>query len=160
MKFHKIEKIVASLQPKTVLDFGCGCASDSFALASEASKHYVYDINSKCKELVEYRISKYKNTNVEWIPLLDIRSKKFDLVVCIDVVEHLPQLDEFIEFVGEVTDTFLFTKAFGVHDQKKGGFPQHFDTDWEDVKKSLIAYGFHSIKVDMAFPPQLWSKVI
>lgn len=91
--FHKkkIDKVVSFIEPeKSVLDAGCGSSALAFILSKkgctvsgvDVKKHYIDFVSKKCKG------SFY---------CADLRSmrlkKKFDVVTCLDVIEHFTPQD-------------------------------------------------------------------
>lgn len=89
-----IEKIIKNNNLKTILDYGCGKA---LYHKNGSTNVWNYD------ELFLYDpcVVEYENKPV---------NKKFDLVICTDVLEHIPEtdIDEFINELIYYTNKFLF----------------------------------------------------
>ena len=73
-----------------VLDYGCGIGYIALKLAAEGYEVYYHDVNKTCLEFLEFQKQKHglKLTNYE-----DSKRPEVDLVVCLDVLEHLHNAD-------------------------------------------------------------------
>lgn len=75
----------------SVADYGCGTGSLSFVL----NKHFsfnsldLYDLPNYASEFIKFAINKNKLKNVEWSNILENIDKKYDAIICLDVLEHL-----------------------------------------------------------------------
>lgn len=90
--FDQIAKEVLRLEPKSVLDFGCG--------RSDLVAHFWKDGRRK--------IAKYDPAIPQWKMLPDGR---FDVVLCTDVMEHIPMADveQVLEQIRSKSRNALFT---------------------------------------------------
>ena len=101
--FHPIRQIIHSTKSNSIIDFGCGKAKyyfkkvkinnityDNIAEFWKIQKYFLYDPGVKS-------FSKYP-------------SKRADGVICIDVVEHIPEQDviKFIEEIFKLANKFIF----------------------------------------------------
>lgn len=130
-----------------VLDFGGGIGTHALAAAALPSVDHVYfvDLNPHNQEFVkerssllglEEKISVHRDLDV----LKDI---KFDTIICLDVLEHLPdpsgQLLIFLERMKPNSNALLnwyFFKGFN------GEYPFHFDD------KKLVENFFHTLQMN------------
>lgn len=78
-----------------ILDFGCGTATLSLAwrkdFAPEA-KLFLADVDNLARRFVKWRLDKHSSSNVEMVALdlKGISDGGLDVLVCLDVLEHLP----------------------------------------------------------------------
>ncbi len=115
-----------------VLDFGGGIGTHALANAMSKKVEHVFfvDINETNRNFVEYRAKKLglekKLTFSETIK--DSQISKFDTVVCLDVLEHLPdpasQIDIFYEIM-DCNSIALFNWYF--FKGEKNEYPFHID---------------------------------
>ena len=85
---------------KTVLDFGCGSGYGAEIISPYCKSYKGVDIS---KESIEYAKCNYKKTNVEFIPIKDIKNEKlpfndetFDVILSFQVIEHIKQPYKYI----------------------------------------------------------------
>ena len=89
---EKTAKIVL-LKPKNVLDFGCGIGQPAIMIARKGIDVTLADLKSKTLDFAKYRFEthklKYKTweTDIEDMP----PDKKYDVILALDVLEHLPR---------------------------------------------------------------------
>jgi hypothetical protein len=116
---------------QTVLDFGCGVGFNSVLLARAGFKVTLADVDGKSLDLAVLRMKRlglpYEvwKTDVEPMP----PEKAYDLIVAIDVLEHLP-LDELRSVVPKLISTktertklalhatFCFNDEYPMHEKK------------------------------------------
>ena len=157
-KYTKILNIVKKEENiNTILDFGCGSGSDAISFALEGKKVYAYDINEKSKFFMKFRNEKY-GTDVVFLDKQELNKHHYDLIVSVDVMEHLSDPFKFVDLICSLTDRFIFTKAFRVHEESKGGQPHHSDFSFNKVMMSLENNGFKKIRWRDYFPPQYWIR--
>lgn len=91
------------LKPKTILDVACGSGKILTAISKEMNpeRSVGIDISEKIIE-----IAKKNNTNYisEWITydIFDYKDEVFDLLLAVDIVEHVEDDDRFLKKVSEL----------------------------------------------------------
>jgi len=125
-------KLQQSFSKNLVLDFGGGIGTHALANAMSTNVEHVFfvDINQTNREFVKYRakelglekkISFYKSIE-------ETNIKRFDAIVCLDVLEHLAdpasQLDIFHEIMGK-DSVSIFNWYFYKGDENE--YPFHID---------------------------------
>ena len=88
--YAKVEETVAPLKPETVLDAGCGEGETLDRLASVLPAQPVgIDLNPESVEFAGQRLpdASLSVANLLELPFAD---DQFDLVLCLEVLEHLP----------------------------------------------------------------------
>jgi SAM-dependent methyltransferase len=103
------DKIVRHIGPKTVLDAGCAFGYLVEALRDRGVEAYGFDIS-------EYGISQAREDIRPhcWVgSIFEPLPQKYDLIVCMEVVEHLPrtEADKAIDNLCRFTDDILFTST-------------------------------------------------
>lgn len=110
-KFNNdVIETISLINPKTVLDIGCG---EGFVTIEIAKK-----INSKIvgidkeKDAIKYALSNNKLENIEYstgdIFKLDyFKDKSFDLVMSLEVLEHLENYEKAIEIMCKLSKKYL-----------------------------------------------------
>ena len=127
-------KLQQNFSKNLVLDFGGGIGTHALANAISENVEHVFfvDINETNREFVKFRakklgleqkISFYKSIE-------DTNVKKFDSIVCLDVLEHLEdpakQLDKFHEIMSE-NSVSIFNWYFYKGDNNE--YPFHLDDE-------------------------------
>lgn len=129
--YYKGERLkpLEGIQGKKILDFGCGIGTAAMALSS---KNVVigYDMNPTAIAFAKYRAEKHGFINAHFMEVEPDYSL-FDLIVCIDVLEHFEDLRTFLIELG--------TKV------KKGCRLYHFDAFFDHNTEGHFD---HSAKVD------------
>jgi hypothetical protein len=89
--YHVAKKF--SSDAKTFLDFGCGTASLSLAIAGEARgacNFVLSDVQQEIRDFVDYRVKTHALLSVKTVDIFKLdKQQSFDFVMCIDVLEHL-----------------------------------------------------------------------
>jgi SAM-dependent methyltransferase len=103
------DHIIRSLRPRKVLDVGCAMGLLVEALWDRGIEAYGIDISS-------YAISKVRRDMVPYCRIASITdpiTEHFDLVTCIEVLEHIPpeQTSRALESLCQCTDTILFSSS-------------------------------------------------
>lgn len=92
------------VRDKTVLDLGCGCGYGSFELAKSGATSVVGMDNSV--EAIAYARTRYSHPSVNFIVAdalsIPFSDKHFDVVVCLEVLEHLAKQDALISEIRRV----------------------------------------------------------
>ncbi len=136
-----VDKII-DLKPKNVLEFGCGIGQNAIMIAREKMDVTIADLDSYTLKFAEFRFKEkdisYKvwKTDIEDMP----PDKKYDLILCFDVLEHLPD-EEFKNVINKLIrlkhkdTTVMLTYSPG---KDVGGVPNshpmHFDKKEENTK--------------------------
>ncbi len=83
----------------SVLDFGCGTGLLSYALASAGKDVVAIDLNFAPLTLVKQRVTFPQSIEFVEGDLLqhDLGTRRFDLIVALDVLEHITDLGPYIE---------------------------------------------------------------
>lgn len=139
--FGRIAKrIDKTFKPKTVADVGCAFGLLTEALVDRGIDAYGFDVSpyavSNARSDMEGRLTVH--SVVEPIPLRD--GKKYDMVVCIEMLEHLPpeQTDLAITNLCACTERILFSSSPDDFDE-----PTHFNVlPTEEWLKKFKAHGF------------------
>ena len=106
---HIAEKIKNEINPKTVLDVGCAKGFLVEKLRDRGIEAFGIDTS-------EYAISQIDNTVKEYCKvgsILDEFDRKYDLIICIEVVEHLFEKDskKAIENLCKYSDDVIFSST-------------------------------------------------
>ncbi len=127
-----------------VLDFGGGIGTHALANAMSSKVEHVFfvDINQTNRTFVEYRAKKLgvKNKLTFCKTIQETEISKFDSIVCLDVLEHLPnpvsQLDIFYKIM-DSNSIALFNWYF--YKGENNEYPFHIDDQQiiEDFFKKL-----------------------
>ncbi len=106
-------KLVDSFTPKTLLDAGCAMGYLVEALRKRGVEAYGIDISNYAIESAAPEVREFLNVQSITDPLPESFPKKFDMVISIEVLEHLFPEDgkKAIEALCSYTDTFLFTST-------------------------------------------------
>ncbi len=95
------------LQPATLCEVGCGAGEILSQLCEQlpATQLYGHEVSPQAFELCKTRERERLHFFLE--DLLETQ-KKFDLLLCIDVFEHIPNYLVFLERLHEHADRFIF----------------------------------------------------
>lgn len=104
-----IEHIIRSLAPKTVLDAGC-------ALGMMVEAFWDRGVEAKGVDISEYAIANVRpdmREHCRVASLTDPLPGRYDLVTCIEVLEHMPAeaAEQAIRNLTEATDAILFSSS-------------------------------------------------
>jgi len=159
-------KLQQNFSKNLVLDFGGGIGTHALANAMSENVEHVFfvDINKTNREFVKFRakklglaqkISFHKSID-------DTNVKNFDLIVCLDVLEHLDdpslQLEKFHEIMG-TNSVSIFNWYF--YKGEKNEYPFHLD-DERLVSKffETLQYKFIEIFHPMLITTRAYKKKI
>ena len=138
-----IEKQLALLLDKEILDFGGGTGLLALPLAKQAKSVTLVDISEKMLEQARLKAEQQDIKNIQFLEqdlLEKPLEKEFDLIVVCRVLHHMPDLDEslslFHQHLRENGQLLLadFTKT----EANNHGF------DLAELEKQLIEHGFSS----------------
>lgn len=120
----RVEPIWAEKE-KRVLDYGCGIGSVVLYMAMNRHKVVGYDINPYLIDFCNFRKEKFGLSNVEFTTFEPDLSQ-FDLILAIDMLEHIEDLHSFIQKLGKemkVGARLYHQDVFG----ERKYHPMHFD---------------------------------
>jgi len=111
--FNIADKIIEKFNPKTVLDAGCAMGYLVEALRKRGVEAYGFDISEYAISKVDESIKPYCLVHSITENLPDNFPKKYDLIVTIEVLEHLFPEDgvKAIKNLCQYSDTIIFTST-------------------------------------------------
>jgi predicted TPR repeat methyltransferase len=152
---------VLDLNPKSILDIGC-CTGD-YILAWRKSgykgKYLGIDVTSNFVTEAKTRVSADEFLVAN---LYDYKSKKkYDLVVCQNVLMHLPEIEKAIKNICSLSNDYVFLSFYGTegettttHDENFLNFHynvedvlEHVPDEFEVVENNLFKNGYHTISI-------------
>ena len=103
------DEIVRSLNPQKVLDAGCAWGFLVESLWDRGVESWGIDISDYAIDKVRPDMKKYCSVG----SLIEPIDTKFDLITCIEVLEHIPENDarQAVEMLTNVTETILFSST-------------------------------------------------
>lgn len=78
----------------SLLDFGCGTAVITFGFRDQFGEIDLVDLPNMVKDFILWRIQKNNCDNVKWFEVGSQPNRKYDIVYCFDVLEHLENPSE------------------------------------------------------------------
>lgn len=140
------DRIVASIGPRTVLDAGC-----AYGFLVEALRDR--GVDAEGIDISEYAISQVSGSaegHCVVQSLLEPLDRRYDLITCIEVIEHLPsgEVRSAIKNLASATDRILLSSTPGHHDE-----PTHINVQPVEYWAGLLAeHGFYrDVDFDAAF---------
>ena len=138
--FRSITEQMPSVKDKVVLDFGGGLGSLACWMVTRKAKRVDYlDIPDGCLEnFAKWRATKQKvSAALQFLPCLDGRGQ-YDLIVAIDVFEHLPDIHEKVDALARALRVGGEMFCHCEWDNHNGVYPQHFDWsgEWDALLES------------------------
>lgn len=94
-------------QGAKVLDVGCSRGELSVDLASKASKVVAYDISEKSIKVAKRNNSRENIYYFVGEATQDMPKEHFDVVVCSNILEHLPDPKEFLKKLNNISEKIL-----------------------------------------------------
>ncbi len=110
-------KPLSSLADLRILDYGCGIGTAAFYM-SNYNQVVGYDINPHLIGFAEYRMKKRGMQNCSFT-MTEPDLSDFDLITCIDVLEHFKDLGSFVKHLSK--------------GMKSGARLYHHDCFWHDI---------------------------
>lgn len=98
--YQKAKEIMVENNFTSIIDFGCG---SGFKLIKYLSEYETTGI--EISPTYEFLTKKYSNKT--WINFTDIKTRTFtsDVVICSDVIEHVPNPDDLIHNISQITNS-------------------------------------------------------
>lgn len=90
---------LSNIKGEKILDIGCGIGTAAFMLASQGNKVIGYDINQTAIDFCNFKKKRNKASITFTTDMPEL--SQFNLIVCIDVLEHIEDLESFIKMLGE-----------------------------------------------------------
>ena len=145
---------------KNILDFGGGTGDDAFYLHKLGYNLSHFDINKEMTKFAKFRANKY-GIGIKFIDSLD-EIKFVEVIMFLDVIEHLHDPFKYLKIFSEKCDAMLFTQAFGIHGDDGKQFPYHTDYKMKDIKnyleKELDFKKVHIPVKSINTPPHLYKR--
>jgi len=98
-KYQTFDNFYNILKTKKILDLGCGAGILSESLAKEGASIIAVDQSKKLIKEAEKR-AKSKNLKIDYqcttIKALQEKKNKFDIIICLEVIEHIENFKDFI----------------------------------------------------------------
>lgn len=134
-----VPTIMKWFKPISVVDVGCGLG-DWIAVFKQNGVKEILGIDGEYVDISKLMISQddFLAFNIEEVLRLD---KRFDLAVCLEVVEHLPlkSANNIVETLTNLSDVILFSAA--IPDQ---GGQNHLNEQWIGYwEEKFNAHGYH-----------------
>ena len=128
-----------------ILDIGCGIGTASFVLAEQGNEVIGWDINKQSIDFANFKKKKYdlKGEFTQEAPDFS----QFDIVVAIDVLEHIENLEEFLRTLGSGLKSgvkFYHSDYFQRLDPQTNmvAWPMHFEEHKDKLSGWLVETGF------------------
>jgi SAM-dependent methyltransferase len=135
--------VMRLLQPKTVVDFGCGMGEWASAFES-CGVTDVVGVDGPHVDVKDLAISVEDSVAADLTLPIDL-GRRFDLAISLEVAEHLPEstVDQFVATLTRHAPAILFSAAI----PNQGG-EHHVNEQWPNYWASYFAsYGFKAFDV-------------
>jgi len=162
--FNKIRSRVAAAHANHLLDAGCGEGMTLQRLGDLVPEEVTgFDINPEC---VAYTKSLFPSAEItqEDIYNLPYPTSSFELIICLEVMEHLPDPEAALTSLHRVaSDRLIFSVPHepyfqigsflrGKYWRSLGNHPEHVN-HWSPASfKALLSRHFKEVEVDTSFP--------
>ncbi len=133
-----------------ILDIGCGIGTTVFVMSEQGNKVVGWDINKQAIDFARFRKKKYKLGGGFVTEKPDY--SKFDLILAIDVLEHIEDLRGFLLELGGKVESgtrFYHSDSF----PKGEVWPMHFEEHKDKLSEYLREGGFVEWDKDWAIKP-------
>lgn len=134
-----VEEIKQYSKSTEILDFGCGGGQVAYMLAKEGYVVSACDYNKKSMDFISFRFTKNRQKiKTIKMPIHKDFKNKFDIILCFDVLEHIPddKFDETIDLIKSLLKPdgkVIASVSFGAQKYH----PSHFDMT-EHKKKRIM----------------------
>ncbi len=134
VRWNAIYEVIGSFPPKThprVLDYGCGIGSVALYFAEQGYKVTVADIPGPTLQFAYHR---FRNRGL-LVELIEVKedlpqlSGPYDILVCLDVLEHVPEPDRLLFHLARNIrkgGIAIIQASFGIAED----WPQHLIGNW------------------------------
>lgn len=131
--------ILKYVKDKNVLDAACGTGYGSSLMSYVAKSITGYDLSSEAldyaKQLTYYCPTRFAKKKLG----TKIPDKKFDVIVSFETIEHIKEIEKFIEWVARNSKMFIFSIPNELYDRKDNNFHLHRFT-LEKIKNIVGKY--------------------
>ena len=139
-----VEKQIALLSDKEILDFGGGTGLLTLPLAKQAKSVTLVDISEKMLERARLKAERQDIKNIHFLEqdlLENPLKQEFDLIVVCRVLHHMPDLDATLSLFHQhlKEDGQLLLADFTKTEANHHGF------DLAELEEQLIEHGFSSV---------------
>ena len=139
-----VEKQIALLSDKEILDFGGGTGLLTLPLAKQAKFVTLVDISEKMLEQARLKAERQEIKNIQFLEqnlLTNPLEQEFDLIVVCRVLHHMPDVDETLSLFYQHLrkDGQLLLVDFTKTEAKHHGF------ELPELENKLIEHGFSSV---------------
>lgn len=109
--FEKLYKFLPGIKTMRILDYGCGCGSNSLTLHNYGCKDVtISDVPSPLFKMVRKLMPFFNYLAFgEKFPLTEM----YDLIICTDVLEHVKDPDKVLSHLSDHTKYLYMTTFFG-----------------------------------------------
>ncbi len=158
-------KMAGDVQGKAVLDFGCGGGVTFNYLSSHGAR--VYGCENQFYQLAEFISERLKAGVTIYRTLSDIGNVQFDIIMALDVFEHVEDLGNIIDVMLELshnettlivsgpTENILYRAG-----RQLAGFSGHYHRrNIYDIEGDLIKRGFRRVGIKRLFSPLTFFRV-
>jgi len=128
---------LVNLDSMKILDIGCGIGSAVFMLAEQGCDVLGWDINQKCIDFCNFKKKKYNLKGEFTTERPDF--KPFDLVIAVDLLEHIENLEEFVLDLNMKSGAKLYHSDFFPREKT---WPMHFEENGGKLSGWLQSAGF------------------
>lgn len=143
-----------------VLDLGCGVGTISFYLSNKCSTVLGLDISKKAISIAKKSLSILKIKNINFIcgKIDSLPKKQFDLVICLEVIEHIPDDGLFLVEINSrlkkngylvlstpIKEIFLYKLNFYADFDERVGHLRRYSVS--GLSKLMKSYGFNVLRV-------------
>ncbi len=147
---HVADKIVNEIRPKTVLDVGCAMGYLVTALRDRGVEAYGIDVSEYAISQIRKDIRKFCHVQSALDPLPEEFPQTYDLLVTIEVIEHLYEEDgfEFLKRICTYADDIIFSSTPDDITE-----PTHFNVQQQEYwSKNFAKHGFlHQLGYDATY---------